>query len=177
MPLSGDPRNAVASASQARGFSLAEMVVVLAVVGILIGMGLAIGAKVKESSETELTRTELSILASELTKLEHRTGTVPANMTLFLQDDQEMYLQPTPAGGWMVGPCPVNQLPQSVLIPGTMTGPNGAAITYVAGIKDGFGTAIQMVSSRAQSLRAPFFFSAGPDKIFYTPDDIYSYSQ
>ncbi len=158
-------------------FTLAEMIVVLAVVGILIGMGLAIGARVKESSQLELTRTELSVLASELTRVEHRIGTIPPNMTTFLQEDQQLYLQPGTNGGWIVGPCPINQLPRQVLVPGTMAGPNGSAITYVAAIKDGFGTPIQMVASRAQSPRAPFFFSAGPDQMYDTPDDLYSYSQ
>lgn len=159
-----------------QGFTVMEMVVVLGIVAILIGIGLAIGAKVRESSEVELTRTELSVLSSELMRLQHRTGIIPPNMSTFLQDDQQMYLQPGPKGGWMVGRCLINQLPPSVLVPGTMTGPGGAPVVYVAAIKDGFGTPIQMVSSPAQSPRAPFFFSAGPDKILNTPDDIFSYS-
>lgn len=162
--------------SKRTAFTLAEMIVVLAIVGILIGMGLAIGARVKESSELELTHIELSVLASELTRVEHRTGVIPPNMVAFLQDDQELYLEPGENGGWIVGACPINQLPRRVLMPGTMPGPDGSTVTYVAGIKDGFGTPIQMISSHAQSPRAPFFFSAGPDQMYDTPDDIYSYS-
>ncbi len=162
--------------SKRTAFTLAEMIVVLAIVGILIGMGLAIGARIKESSELELTHIELSVLASELTRVEHRTGVIPPNMTAFLQEDQQLYLQPGTNGGWIVGPCPINQLPRQVLVPGTMAGPNGSTIIYVAAIKDGFGTPIQMVASRAQSPRAPFFFSAGPDQMYDTPDDLYSYS-
>lgn len=163
--------------SKSTGFSLAEMIVVLVVVGILISMGLAIGARIKQTAQIQLTRTELSVLASELVRLEHRTGTIPPNMTTFLQEDQQLYLQPGANGGWMVGPCPINQLPPQVLVPGAMAGPNGSTVTYVAAVNDGFGTPIQMVASPAQSPRAPFFFSAGPDKTYYTPDDIYSYSQ
>lgn|GEM_PF-3293006 len=161
---------------KARGFSIVEMVVVLIIVGILIGMGYAIGAKVRESSEVALTRTELSVLSSELVRLEHRTGVVPPNMAAFLQEDQQMYLQPGPKGGWIVGRCLINQLPLSVLVQGTMAGPGGSQVVYVAAIRDGFGTPIKMVASPLQSPRAPFFFSAGPDRTYFTPDDIYSYS-
>lgn len=164
------------SVARFHGFTVMEMVVVLGIVAILIGMGLAIGAKVRESSQVAFTRTELSVLSSELIHVEHRTGVIPPNMSAFLQDDQQMYLQPEPKGGWMVGRCPINQLPPSVLVRGTMSGPVGAPVVYVAAIKDGFGTRIQMVSSPMQSPRAPFFFSAGPDKILNTPDDIFSYS-
>lgn len=157
-------------------FTVMEMVVVLAIVAILVGMALAIGAKVRESSEVELTRAELSILSSELTRLEHRMGAVPPNMAAFLRDDQQLYLRSSPTGGWIVGRCAINDLPPAVLVRGVMPGPGGSSVIYVAAIKDGFGMPIQMVASPMQSPRAPFFFSSGPDKIINTPDDIFSYS-
>ncbi len=158
------------------GFTLIEMIVVLVVVAILVGIGLAIGAKIRDSTETELTRTELAVLTAELNRLEHRTGSVPQTMTEFLQADQDMYLQPGPNGTWKVGSCAITRLPPAVLVPGIMPGPGGQGVPYVAAVNDAWGTAIQFISQAAQNPRAPFFFSAGPDGIIGTPDDIFSYS-
>ena len=135
-----------------RAFTLVEMLVVILIITILIGIGLAVGTQVENSSETNLTKTELKNLQAALTWYIHKSGgQIPANMGQFLQDYQLDHATPGPsingAATWKQTPNVLTALPPNLVISGTFPGPGAAAgtnnMTGVICVLDGFGNPIQ----------------------------------
>lgn len=126
-------------------FTLVEMLVVLLVITILIGIGLAVGTQVENSSESNLTKTELKNLQAALNWYIHKSGgQVPANMGQFLQDYQLDHATPGPNGTWKQTPDVLTALPQNLVVSGTFNGPTGSNnMTGVICVLDGFGNPIQ----------------------------------
>ena len=130
-------------------FTLVEMLVVLLVITILIGIGLAVGTQVENSSEANLTKTELKNLQAALTWYIHKSGgQVPTNMGQFLQDYQLDHATPGPMPNgkptWKQTPDVLTALPPNLVISGTFNGPTGSNnMTGVICVLDGFGNPIQ----------------------------------
>ncbi len=165
------------------GFTLIEILVVLAIVAILAGIALAVGVQVMSSSKRELTVSELQTLAGMEVTLEHKTGGVPANMAQFLQEWQSFHSALVgPIGGpkhWQVEKSSLQNLPnvQTGLIkaPGNVATEQG-----VTAVLDGWGhpivwrpTAIYNPLTGKYAYTVPaYFISGGPDGKIGTPDDI-----
>ena len=126
-------------------FTLVEMLVVLLIITILIGIGLAVGTQVENSSESNLTKTELKNLQAALTWYIHKSGgSIPANMGQFLQDYQLDHATPGPNSTWKQTPDVLTALPPNLVITGTFPGPGGSGqMTGVICVLDGFNNPIQ----------------------------------
>lgn len=136
----------------ARAFTLVEMLVVLLVITILIGIGLAVGTQVENSSEANLTKTELGNLQAALVWYEHKSGgKIPANMGQFLQGYQLDHAYPGPSGTFKQTPNILTALPANLVVTGTFNGPStggtgsGGTMTGVIAVLDAFGNPIQYV--------------------------------
>ncbi|MGC8560156.1 MAG: prepilin-type N-terminal cleavage/methylation domain-containing protein [Phycisphaerae bacterium] len=126
-------------------FTLVEMLVVLLIITILIGIGLAVGTQVENSSEANLTRTELKNLQAALTWYTHKSGgQVPSSMKQFLEDYQLDHATPGPSGTWKQTPDVLTALPPNLVVSGPFAGPGGSGtMTGVIYVLDGFGNPIQ----------------------------------
>jgi prepilin-type N-terminal cleavage/methylation domain-containing protein len=140
-------------------FTLVEMLVVLLVITILIGIGLAVGTQVENSSESNLTKTELKNLQAALNWYIHKSGgQVPANMGQFLQDYQLDHATPGPNGTWKQTPDVLTALPQNLVVSGTFNGPTGSNnMTGVICVLDGFGNPIQYMPPGITQSNAPMY--------------------
>ena len=174
-----------------RAFTLVEMLVVILIITILIGIGLAVGTQVENSSEANLTKTELKNLQAALTWYIHKSGgQVPTSMTQFLEDYQLDHATPGPNGTWKQTHDVLTALPPNLVVNGSFSGPGGSgAMTGVICVLDGFGNPIQYMPPapytpqltsapskpiavnnstfyqggwKPSQLHAPYFYSFGP---------------
>ncbi len=158
-----------------RGFTLLEMMVVLAVIGVLISIGIAVAAQVLQTSDRKLTMMELHDLNDALLLLEHRTGGQPTSIVDFLTQYQRMYIYQDSNGVWRQRPNLLTELPQNLVVSGQISVPNGGTMRGIMQVNDGYGHQLLLFASTLQNPHAPCFISAGPDGYYNTPDDLHSY--
>ena len=167
--------------SRRTGFSIIEMLVALAVIAILVGVALAVGRQVLNSSRRELTRSELTALMGAEESVVHKTaGVVPQSMYSFLVEYQQLHAYQDVNGVWRVHSNILTRLPSSMVKSSMVVMPNNGNMLMITQVNDAWGNAIQFVSPQPSQNGIPsrhgaFFVSAGEDGYIGTRDDIHSY--
>ena len=162
--------------SRRSGFSIIEMLVVLAIIAILVGVALAVGRQVLNSSRRELTRSELTALLGAEESVVHKTaGVVPPSMYSFLAEYQQLGAYRDVNGVWRVHSNILTRLPSSMVKSSMVAMPNNGNMLMITQVNDAWGNAIQFLPTVFYNSHAPCFVSAGQDGMFGTRDDIHSY--
>lgn len=127
-----------------RAFTLIEIMVVVAIIVILAGMGVAVGVAVKRSSADRATKTTLKALDSV--------------MSLYLKDNPE-----PSAANWLAA---LNANPATAKMLNSLprgTPPGGSATpTGPAPVLDGYGNPIRFLPSNSVFNQANASWTAGP---------------
>jgi prepilin-type N-terminal cleavage/methylation domain-containing protein len=138
-----------------RGFTLIEVMIVVGIIVILAGIGLAVGLGVKRQSSDQVTKTTLKALDMA--------------MGAFLKDHPEPKDLPPDDKNWLKGLQLTGQLPKSLK-------------TSATGVQDGYGNDIHYIPafSKPSTIKGwtakptGFFWSYGPDGAAGGDDDIFS---
>ena len=158
------------------GFSVIEMLVILAVIAILIGIALAVGRQVINSSRRELTHSELTALLGAEQSVVHKTaGIVPPSMYSFLVEYQQLHAYRDANGVWRQRSNVLTRLPASMVKSSMAPMPNNGNMLMITQVNDAWGNPIQFLSNTLYNSHAPCFISAGEDGIMGSADDIHSY--
>ena len=158
------------------GFSVIEMLVVLAVIAILIGIVLAVGRQVINSSRRELTHSELTALLGAEQSVVHKTaGVVPPSMYSFLVEYQQLHAYRDVNGVWRQRSNILTRLPASMVKSSMAPMPNNGNMLMITQVNDAWGNPIQFLSNTLYNHHGPCFISAGEDGIMGSADDIHSY--
>ena len=161
---------------RAPGFSIIEMLVVLAVIAILVGIALAVGRQVLNSSRRELTRSELTALLGAEQSVVHKTaGVVPPSMPSFLVEYQQLHAYRDVNGVWRQHSNILTRLPDSMVKTSMVPMPNNGNMLMITQVNDAWGNPIQFLPTIFYNRHAPCFVSAGEDGIMGSADDIHSY--
>ncbi len=158
------------------GFSIIEMLVALVVIAILVGVALAVGRQVLNTSRRELTYGEVKSLMGAEQWVVHKTaGTVPGSMYSFLVAYQQLHAYQDAGGVWRMRSNMLTRLPPSMVKTSLVPMPNGGNMLMITQVNDAWGNAIQFLPTVFYNSHAPCFVSAGQDGMFGTADDIHSY--
>ena len=158
------------------GFSIIEILVALAVIAILVGIVLAIGRQVMDTSRRELTRSELvSLMGAEQSVVHKTAGVVPAGMYAFLVEYQQLHAYRDSNGVWRMRSNILTQLPPSMVKSSMVPMPNNGSMLMITQVNDAWGNPIQFMPTAFYNPHAPCFVSNGEDGILNTADDIHSY--
>ncbi len=161
---------------RALGFSVIEMLVALAVIAILVGIALAVGRQVLNTSRRELTHSELTALLGAEQSVVHETaGVVPQSMYSFLVVYQQLHAYRDVNGVWREHSTMLTRLPTSMVKSSMVPMPNNGNMLMITQVNDAWGNAIQFLPTVFYNSHAPCFVSAGEDGIMGTADDIHSY--
>lgn len=145
----------ITSRSRKRGFTLIEILVVVAIIIILVAAVIAIGSYVKQNGQRGLTKTTLKNLEGMLDEFKTLTdGNIPSSGENFANAFTKV-----PALQKQLGELPSG----TVVIENSNTK-----------VKDGFGNNIELVVQSAQFPRTGFR-SKGPNGKGGDTDDIYSW--
>ena len=162
--------------NRALGFSVIEMLVALAVIAILVGVALAVGREVLNSSRRELTRSELTALLGAEQSVVHKTaGMVPQSMYSFLVEYQQLHAYRDVNGVWREHSNMLTRLPSSMVKSSMVPMPNNGNMLMITQVNDAWGNAIEFLPTVLYNPHAPCFVSAGEDGTIGTGDDIHSY--
>lgn len=157
-------------------FSIIEMLVALAVIAILVGVALAIGRQVLNSSRRELTRSELTALLGAEESVVHKTaGMVPPSMYSFLVEYQQMHAYKDANGVWRLHANVLTRFGPSMVKSSMVAMPDNGNMLMITQVNDSWGNPIQFLPTVFYNSHAPCFVSAGQDGLFGTADDIHSY--
>jgi hypothetical protein len=152
------------------------MLVAIAVIGILVGIVLAVGRQVLNASRTQLTRAELkSLLGAEQYVVHKTAGTVPASMYSFLVEYQQLHAFKDANGVWRLHSNMLTRLPPSMVKTATVAMPNSGSMLMITQVNDAWGNPIQFLPTVFYNSHAPCFVSDGQDGILGTRDDLHSY--
>lgn len=152
------------------------MLVVIAVIGVLVGITLALGQQVLNTSRCDLTEATLkALLGAEHTVVHKNAGVVPCSMYSFLVEYQSLYTYRDSNGIWHIRANILTHLPPSMATSSVVPMPNGGSMLLITQINDAWGRPILFLPSIFYNPRAPCFVSAGEDGIFGTADDLHSY--
>lgn len=158
------------------GFSIIEILVVLAVIAILVGIVLAVGRQVLDTSRRELTRSELVALMGAEESVVHKTaGVVPSSMYAFLVEYQQLHAYRDVNGVWRMRSNILTHLPPTMVKSSMVAMPSNGSMLMITQVNDAWGNPIQFMSSAFYNPHAPCFVSNGEDGILNTADDIHSY--
>ncbi|MGC9259894.1 MAG: type IV pilin protein [Phycisphaerae bacterium] len=157
-------------------FTIMEMLAVLAVIAILVGIALAVGRQVVNTSRRELTRSELTSLMGAEESVVHKTaGVVPDSMYDFLLEYQRLHAYQDANGVWRMRSNILTQLPSSMVKSSMVTMPNNGSMLMITQVDDAWGNPIQFLPTVFYNPHAPCFVSFGEDGLPNTADDIHSY--
>lgn len=97
-------------------FTIIEMIVALAVIAILVGIALAVGRQVINTTRREMTRSELTALLGAEQYVVHKTaGVVPDSMYDFLVAYQRLHAYQDTNGVWRMRSNMLTRLPPSMV--------------------------------------------------------------
>jgi prepilin-type N-terminal cleavage/methylation domain-containing protein len=157
-------------------FTIIEMIVALAVIAILVGIALAVGRQVINTTRREMTRSELTALLGAEQSVVHKTaGVVPDSMYDFLVAYQRLHAYQDTNGVWRMRSNMLTRLPPSMVKTSMVPMPNGGSMLMITQVNDAWGNPIQFLPTVFYNPHAPCFVSNGEDGILGTADDIHSY--
>ncbi|HTV47473.1 MAG TPA: type II secretion system protein [Phycisphaerae bacterium] len=175
------------------GFTLIEIVVVLAIIVLLIGVGFAVGSEVKTDMQTLYTKAELKNLAAILDEVQEKCGpiwltvskieaqdnkigvTPPSAIYVFLNEYQGLHSFKDAGGTWRISPNYLTSLSSDFVQTGTITAPDGTNMIGIVNVNDAFGNPIQLYTSPTIK-HTPFFLSYGPGLcVIGSAENIHSY--
>jgi len=93
------------------GFTLVEVLVVMAILAVLISIGFVVGSEFKTNAQRLYTKMELKDLVAVLTEVQEKTGKTPSTMSQLLSTYQELHAYKDVGGTWRIGPNYLTTLP------------------------------------------------------------------